>query len=458
MTPELHSRLLARAAAEILEVPLERLWPVLETAEPSAEHFVSVLVAQGEVPSDRAEVLATRLAEAVERWQQEADATHSPQMAPLRTPEAPGPAQATKWANIESTSFSDVGVVLPEMPGRYSFEREFARGGMGRVLTAYDRTLRRVVAIKELSRITEGGANGRGSETPRALINRFLQEAYIAGQMEHPSIVPVHEVGQRADGTYYYSMKYVRGQTLEEAIEAAGSLDERLKLLPNFVDLCQAVAYAHSLGVIHRDLKPSNVIVGEYGETIVIDWGLAKRRGDPDSQAQELSRTLHALHEETRDEDSSSGHTVAGEALGTPGYMPPEQARGEVDRLDERSDVFALGAVLYCLLTGGPPYEGATVQEAVQRARNAQPAPIEMREPQAPRELCAICRRAMQRNHERRYQSAKDLATEVQRFQSGALVETHDYGYGDYVRRFTERYRGILAVAAIALEIGRAHV
>jgi len=167
-----------------------------------------------------------------------------------------------------------------ETPGRYTGESEHARGGMGRVLLVHDQHLGRDVALKELLPHLASESEPE-SDRPSPvrlsvpLVARFLQEARITGQLEHPSIVPVYELGRRRDGSLYYTMKLVRGKTLAQAIHEAGSLRERLKLLPHFLDLCQAIAYAHSRGVIHRDLKPENVLVGEFGETVVIDWGLA---------------------------------------------------------------------------------------------------------------------------------------------------------------------------------------
>ena len=178
---------------------------------------------------------------------------------------------------------------VEEAEGRYTLREERARGGMGRVLLVRDEFLGRDVALKELlpELVKVGGdtsiiPNSSRSPMTLRLLARFLQEARITGQLEHPSIVPVYELGRRQDGSLYYTMKLVRGQSLAHAIREARSLRQRLKLLPHFIDLCQAIAYAHSRGVIHRDLKPDNVMVGEFGETVVIDWGLAKARGKKD--------------------------------------------------------------------------------------------------------------------------------------------------------------------------------
>ena len=174
--------------------------------------------------------------------------------------------------------FSD----LAETSGRYKHVSDFAQGGMGRILLVHDQQLRRSVALKELlPHSPPSGPQGEGAphKYPASSAARFLQEARLTGQLEHPSIVPVYELGRRQDGTLYYTMRLVKGKTLSEALRECHSLSERLGLLSNFLDLCQAIAYAHSRGVIHRDIKPENVVVGDFGETVVLDWGLAKARG-----------------------------------------------------------------------------------------------------------------------------------------------------------------------------------
>ena len=191
------------------------------------------------------------------------------------------------------------------------------------MLAVFDEHIGRDVALKELLR----------NDTNRVAM-RFLREARVTGQLEHPNIVPVYEIGRRPDGALYYTMKLVKGLTLAAALKKCRSLSDRLALLPHFHDLCNAVAYAHHRGVIHRDLKPENVMVGEFGETVVLDWGVAKVRGTADLPAE-------------GGEGMDSGGTLAGTVLGTPAYMSPEQAGGEVENIDERSDVWGLGAVLF---------------------------------------------------------------------------------------------------------------
>lgn len=314
-----------------------------------------------------------------------------------------------------TVAIENVPAVL-ESPGRYTREHLHAQGGMGRIKLVHDEYLRRDVALKELP---VEGSEERGNaqegvtpiSTPREA--RFLQEARITGQLEHPSIVPVYELGHRADRTLYYTMKFVRGETLEQRIRGESSLAGRLLLLPHFVDLCQAVAYAHDRGVIHRDLKPSNVMVGTFGETMLIDWGLAKARGLEDVHASELAHTLRHI---SMGKVEGIANTVYGQILGTPSYMPPEQAKGLLDQVDECSDVYSLGAILYQIITGKPPFSGKNAWEVIQKVKNDSPAPIKSLVRRAPRELIRICERAMHPDKSRRFQSAKELADRIQHF------------------------------------------
>jgi serine/threonine-protein kinase len=255
----------------------------------------------------------------------------------------------------ESASGAEV-AALPAHLGRYKLLEEIGRGGMGSVLRGHDPELGRDLAVKLL--LPE-------HQHDPAMVRRFTEEAQIGGQLQHPGIVPVHEIGRSADQQPYFTMKLVRGRTLAELLkERPGPADDLPRLLQVFEQVCQTLAYAHSRGVIHRDLKPSNVMVGAFGEVQVMDWGLAKvltRGGEPPPA--DVVRTVRSA--------GAGDKTRPGWVAGTPAYMAPEQAAGEIDRLDQRCDVFGLGAILCEILTGRPPYVGADDMEVFSRAVRA---------------------------------------------------------------------------------------
>jgi len=331
---------------------------------------------------------------------------------------------------IEPTVAVDAAVATPERlvevsPGRYHLEGEFARGGMGRILLARDRWLDRLVAVKELHPGAGPGASGR-----------FVREALVTARLQHPSIVPVYEAGRWPGGVPFYTMKLVEGRSLDALIRGCSDLGARLALLPHFIAVAEAVAYAHKQRVVHRDLKPANVLVGPFGETVVVDWGLA--------------RVLGQAGEEERGEEGgpvpADGRTVSGTVLGTPQFMAPEQARGEA--VDERADVYALGAMLYFLLTGAPPHAGSTSAEVLASAAARPPEAVERREPDAPADLVAIVEKAMAHDPAGRYPTAREVAADLRRFQTGQLVSAYRYSTRELVRRFVRRHRGAVLVAA----------
>ncbi|MBW7863405.1 MAG: protein kinase [Candidatus Hydrogenedentes bacterium] len=336
---------------------------------------------------------------------------------------------------------------VQEAPGRYTHVAHYAEGGMGRILLVHDAYLGRSVALKELippevrANTTNAALGVRQSD---AMAARFLQEARITGQLEHPSIVPIHELGRRADGTLYYTMKLVKGKTLGDALRERTTLRGRLELLHNFVDLCQAVAYAHSRGVIHRDIKPANVMIGDFGETVVLDWGLAKTKNMKAHPAEGMDDM------DGPPEAGAAGKTMYGRAVGTPQYMSPEQAKGQLDKIDERSDVYSLGAVLYQILTGVPPFSGDNTRDIMDRVIRSQPAPPARLVADTPPELAGICEKALRKPPEERYQSAAELAEDVQRFITGRLVLAYDYSPREILARYYRRHRAVINIAAAA--------
>ncbi|MCA9553500.1 MAG: protein kinase [Myxococcales bacterium] len=307
----------------------------------------------------------------------------------------------------------------------YQMGPEFARGGLGRILEGYDRRLRRTVAVKELL-LRDGHAEGR-----------FVREALITARLEHPNIVAVHEAGRWPTGERFYAMKLVKGRTLAEHLESATTDGERLALLPAVIDVCDAVAYAHSQGILHRDLKPSNVMLGPFGETVVIDWGLAKDLTDPTDLDRNEGEALVS--------SGSAYKTVDGIVVGTPPYMPPEQASAQP--LDQRSDVYAVGAILYHVLTGYRPYQNVRPHQVLQAVVSHPPTPLEALSPDMPRDLVAIVHKAMAREPSHRYPSAKEMAEELRRFQAGQLVGAHDYSLWEIARRFVARQKAAVFTA-----------
>ena len=331
-------------------------------------------------------------------------------------------------------------------PSQYVSEREIARGGMGRIIAAHDRILGRPVALKELLHVDPEQAA------------RFRREALITARLQHPAIVPVYQAGRWPSGEPFYAMKLVAGRPLDRAIADARTLTARLGLLPSILAAVDAIAYAHSHRVVHRDLKPANVLVGDFGEIVVIDWGLAKDLDAP-SEDEMVSTAGHPRPAASTlrgtgstgngGGDSAGSLTVAGAVMGTPAYMPPEQARGEV--VDERADVFALGAMLYHLLAGAPPYAARTATDVIAAAIAGQVVPLETRTTEAPADLVAIVQRAMAHEPADRYPSAQALAEELRRFQTGKLVAAHTYTVRERLARWVRRHKAAVTIGAIAV-------
>jgi formylglycine-generating enzyme required for sulfatase activity/serine/threonine protein kinase len=323
---------------------------------------------------------------------------------------------------------------------RFRILRPHARGGLGEVFVARDEELHRDVALKEMQE--------RHADHPESRA-RFLLESEVTGGLEHPGIVPVYGLGRYADGRPFYAMRFIRGDSLKDAITAfhqektslpAGERTLRLRqLLSRFVDVCQAVAYAHSRGVLHRDLKPGNVMLGKYGETLVVDWGLAKvlDRADTETTEGPLCSNL----------SGNSAMTQAGAALGTPAYMSPEQAAGRLNQLGPHSDVYSLGATLYCLLTGQAPFPSDDVGEVLARVQKGDHLPPRELERQLHPALEAICLKAMALRPEERYSSPLALAADIERWLADEPVTAYREPLLARLARWRRRHSTLVTVA-----------
>jgi eukaryotic-like serine/threonine-protein kinase len=334
-------------------------------------------------------------------------------------------ASRTVGAEMRAASIERFGTVGSD---RFEVLDELARGGLGRVFRARDPRTNRIVAIKEVLK------------SHPEIIVRFAREAMVTANLQHPSIVPVYEVGRWQNGEPFYAMKLVAGRTLDQVIRETTTTDARIALVPHVIAVADALAYAHSERVIHRDLKPANILVGSYGE-IVIDWGLAKNL----ATGEELEELPMAS---TLPPDNNE--TIAGSVVGTPAFMSPEQALGEA--IDEHADVYAIGAILYTALTGVRPFvEIKDFQELMEAVVSRPPRPIAELAPGVPAELIAIVAKAMARAPADRYATAAGLAQDLRSFQAGKLVAAHHYTAGQLLRRWVIRHRAIVVTALIAL-------
>jgi serine/threonine-protein kinase len=360
-------------------------------------------------------------------------------------PGAPRPADGAAHPETQAGTTDPTATVSdePERRGPYTLARVHAQGGIGVVWAARDPELDREIALKEL-RPEQAGKP--------AVLARFLEEARITGKLEHPGIVPVYQLARRTEEqSTFYTMRLVRGPTLNDAIRAyhqkreagrAGPLDLR-ELLGAFVGVCNAVAYAHSRGVIHRDLKGQNVVLGDFGEVMVLDWGLAKVVGGPDGEPH-----LAPLAADTA---AGAGQTVQGQVLGTPAYMAPEQAQGRLDLLDRRTDVYGLGAILYEILTGQAPFTGTDTQEVLRRVIDEPPVPPRQRVASTPPALQAVCLKALAKRPESRYGTARELAQEVQRWLADEPVTAYPEPWATRARRWLGKHRALTASVASAV-------
>ncbi|MDM4015691.1 protein kinase domain-containing protein [Roseiconus lacunae] len=342
---------------------------------------------------------------------------------------------------------------------RFRAAGELGRGGWGIVQRARDQVLDREVAIKRII----------GDNADEDLREQFLHEAKITGRLQHPGVVPVHELAQSDGGDVFYVMKLLDGETFRTQIRRhhqqyhsigkrnAEALSETIKpLLERFIDICNTVAYAHQQGILHRDLKPANVMIGEFGETIVLDWGLAKTVDEIDHEGGVTLR--YGLGDGTSDSTQSTSRRRSernGVVIGTPAYMSPEQANGQTSALDHRSDVFSLGVILYEIVSGQHPHAGLKTDAILHRARDGEYESLKARQPHASVALVAIVNKAMALAPRDRYDSALDLADDVRHWMLGEPVSVHPGTLSDRCSRWIKRHRtlatGLASSAAILL-------
>ncbi len=384
--------------------------------------------------------------------------TFVPSQVPLSTGEQPTLIPDPDYSTLRS-DLAGTGPTLPDsetldpsvsrFPSllRFRVLREHAKGGLGKVSVAEDLELRREVAFKEIQQRFADDIEAR---------SRFLLEAEITGSLEHPGIVPVYGLGTHPDGRPYYAMRFIRGNSLQQAIDAffdaeAGMLDpstkqiEFRKLLRRFIDVCNAMDYAHSRGIIHRDLKPGNVMLGDYGETLVVDWGIAK---SIKARGSLFRNALEKLPQLTMAEGSQ---TMMGVAIGTPQFMSPEQAEGKLNELGPASDIYSLGATLYCLLTGIPAFTSRKLLEIMQQVKSGTfPPPIEAN-PGLPKALNAICLKAMDRTPALRYASAKDLAGDIESWLADEPVIAYPENQWERLSRWVRRNQARAQAAVVAV-------
>lgn len=314
------------------------------------------------------------------------------------------------------------------------------QGGVGRVYLAYDETIGRRVAVKELLEEVSD------SQTPAdlELSNSFVHEAKVTGKLEHPGIVPVYELGRKADGRPYYVMRHIKGETLEQKLRKASQFEpeqgynNRMQLLDALIDVCNTLAYAHAKGVVHRDLKPGNIILGNFGETIVVDWGLAQVLDDEDNTYFYRAALTHQRH--------TLSDTSTSEVLGTPAYMAPEQFQGQSGKA---ADVYSLGVILFRIITGTLPYRGTLIEIQQQIEADAITTSPKRFNPSAPPELIAICEKAIHKNPLQRFADAGELAEQLKAFRDGRVVNVYAYTRRELLQRFLAHNKFMVIMTAL---------
>ncbi|MFO0982377.1 MAG: bifunctional serine/threonine-protein kinase/formylglycine-generating enzyme family protein [Planctomycetota bacterium] len=348
---------------------------------------------------------------------------------------------------------------------RYVVQNEIARGGMGTILRVWDDEFRRNLAMKVVHAQAPGKGAASGAQANLGKLVRFLEEAQITGQLDHPGVVPVHELGLDQEGRLYFTMRLVKGRTLKEIFDLVHAGQEgwtRTRALHVMQRVCETMAYAHSKNVIHRDLKPANIMVGRFGETYVMDWGLARVVGYDDHHDLRLrdvalaSQTaIHTERDDLRDTADSPLMTMDGDIVGTPSYMAPEQAAGRVHEVGPRADVYSVGAMLYHLLTGQLPYwpPGTRMSPHTVLGLVVQgpPKPIHALDAEVPVELVAICERAMAREPADRYADMGEMAEDLRAFLEHRVVRAYETGAFAELRKWVVRNKSVALATAAAI-------
>ncbi|MBT6487793.1 MAG: protein kinase, partial [Planctomycetaceae bacterium] len=402
------------------------------------------------------------------------------------------------WASQPPESEKRTGEISSEPTSdRYRLIENFAHGGMGNVWRAEDERIRREVAYKELL---------PDILNDREMVERFLEEAQVTGQLEHPGIVPVYELGRDSKGAPFYAMKLVRGTTMRDAIKAYHAMPPDdgvrhlafIKLLRNFIDVCHAIAFAHERGVLHRDLKPANVMLGDFGETMVLDWGLAKlidpldaavaaeetigslsqselttqadatrseetlpgtHAHDPSHSGSQTAMTIDSIlgtsqhstrHSVKTDVRSRGTETLAGAILGTPHYMSPEQAQTRNSELDARSDIYSLGAILYEILTGNRPVKKDRLRKMLKQIVEGRIIPPRQHLASIPKPIEAVCMKALARRRKNRYQTSHQLVADIEAFLADEPVSVYEEPVQVRLGRWVRKHRTLVSSCAAA--------